>query len=225
MGGAHAPVSPTSCHPPLASAIPHYAICTHPRPSTGFCPRRKRICTHLRIHRGHRDFARDRCWILEPLDLRYIIIYREPPIPRIATFLTSLTYFRLNTLHTNLWYDIVAVCTETFLYLSKEIKNLLHLWSDVQMYLLDCALIFQTARFRSNKDCLDWNFRGVCFSPCRVYPYTETLDFVRGKNFPVFRNLSWKRSCLPLIHFKTGLTSFLKSAVFGSTRDSVIRLL
>lgn len=31
MGGAHAPVSPTSCHPPLTSAISHYAVCTHPR--------------------------------------------------------------------------------------------------------------------------------------------------------------------------------------------------
>lgn len=51
MGGAHAPVSPTSCHSPLASAISHYAICTHPRPPTGL-PHRKRICTLLLIHGG-----------------------------------------------------------------------------------------------------------------------------------------------------------------------------
>lgn len=69
MGGAHAPVSPTSCHPPLISAIPHYAVYTHPRrgcpignasahSSTGASWPRSRLATRQMLNpwtQGHLD--------------------------------------------------------------------------------------------------------------------------------------------------------------------------
>lgn len=65
MGGAHAPVSPTSCHPPLVSAIPHYTICTYTRQRRGL-PHRKRICTLLHVYGAPWacNLAADRCWTL-----------------------------------------------------------------------------------------------------------------------------------------------------------------